>query len=127
MDKLHIEELAQYPVEASKSIEELRRNCVRYTEELTKNLLILDEIVISQESRPLRKAQVWKLLVVIISKVTTVQHSIDHLDRIQQKLETIIDSLKQEEKVKEEQRSKKGPSKIKIEPKKKAKRGRIYV
>lgn len=72
-----------------------------------KDLLTLDGIVASQESRPLRKAQVgyglgWKAY---INKVTAIQHMIDDVDTIQKKLRTLSEGLpKIEENLKEEEK-----------------------
>jgi hypothetical protein len=57
-EQLDMEELSRDPRSGLKLVDTLRKKCLKYGEELMRDLLALDEIVTSQQSRPIRKEQV---------------------------------------------------------------------
>lgn len=58
-----MDELKKNPVEALAQIEELKKRCVYYSENLMKDLLSLDELVGVPDLRPIKKQSVCWLLV----------------------------------------------------------------
>lgn len=58
IDALDVAALKNDPTSGLKSVEALNKKALIYSEELMKELLSLDEVVVSQEQRPRRKAQV---------------------------------------------------------------------
>jgi len=85
-EELNLEELSNDSKHADMVIKDLNQKCLVYTEDLMKDLLNLDQVVLSQEEKPLRKAQ-----------VNNIQGLLNDVDTIKQKLLNIRNELKQRE------------------------------
>jgi len=88
-EQLNLEDLSKDSNHAQSVIKDLNQKCLTYTEELMKDLLNLDQVVCSQDERPLRKAQ-----------VNNIQGLLSDVDAIKHKLTSIQTELQNKEKEK---------------------------
>ncbi len=72
--------------DARKTVEDLQKKCISYTETLLKDLLALDEIVNTPEARPLRKQQ-----------VQSIQQLMSDVDGIKMKLRNLLKIISERE------------------------------
>jgi len=72
--------------ESRKTVEDLQKKCLLYSETLLKDLLALDEIVNTPEARPLRKQQ-----------VQSIQQLMSDVDGINLKLRNLLKVIKEKE------------------------------
>jgi len=103
-EQLNLDELAKDSKHAEKVINDLNKKCLVYTEDLMKDLLNLDQVVCSQEDKPLRKVQ-----------VNNIQDLLNDVDSIKQKLLGFQNELKRREQQQLEETKKKEIEQRKLE------------
>jgi HSP20 family protein len=81
---LTFENLVTEPVSGAKKVEALQKKCLFLSNELMKELLVLDDVVGSQVTRPARKQQVLR-----------IQETMEDVDQVQSKLRDLLHALQE--------------------------------